>query len=47
MNSFCVRAVIGWDNLPEDIVNSKTVLRYKALYDRHMGNRKSHIDDIY
>ena len=38
MNSFCIRAVIGWNNLPEDTVNSKTVLRFKTLYDRHVGN---------
>ena len=47
MNSFCIRAVIGWNNLPEDIVSSKTVLTFKTLYDRHMGNRKFQIADIY
>ena len=47
MNSFCIRAVIGWNNLPEDIVNSKNVLTFKTLYDRHMGNRKFQTADIY
>ena len=47
MNSFCVRSTNKWNALPDDIVNSKTVLQFKTLYDRHMGFRKFITETIY
>ena len=38
MNSFCVRTTNKWNSLPNDTVNSKTVLRFKTLYDRYIHN---------
>ena len=46
MNSFCVRAVNRWNNLTEDIVNSSTVLSFKTMYDRYMGDQKYQTGDI-
>ena len=37
-NSFCIRAVIGWNDLPVDTVNPETILRFKTSYDRNIGN---------
>ena len=47
MNSFCVRAVNKWNDLTEDIVNSSTVLSFKTMYDRHMGDQKYQTGDIH
>ena len=33
MNSFCFRSINKWNALPDDTVNSKTVLQFKTLYD--------------
>ena len=38
MNSFCVRTTNKWNSLPNDTVNSKNVLSFKTLYDRHIYN---------
>ena len=34
LNFFCVRPINNWNNLPDDIVNSHTKLKFKTLYDR-------------
>ena len=47
MNSFSIRAIDKWNNLTEDIVNSSTVLSFKTMYDRYMGDQKYHTGDIY
>lgn len=47
LNSFCVRSINNWNNLPDDLVNSNTVLKFKTLYDRYMGVKKYQIEDIY
>ena len=47
MNSFCVRTSNKWNALPNDIVNSKTVLCFKTAYDRLMGNNKYTTQEIY
>ena len=47
MNSFCVRTINKWNALPNDIVNSKTVLCFKTAYDRLMGNNKYTTQEIY
>ena len=47
MNSFCVRSINKWNALPDDIVNSKTVLQFKSLYDIHKGFRKFITEAIY
>ena len=31
MNSFCVRTINKWNSLPDDIVNSKTVLSFITI----------------
>lgn len=40
MNSFCVREVNKWIQLPEDIPSS-----FKTVYDRHIGDKKFQTDD--
>ena len=35
------------NNLTDDIVNSSTVLSFKTMYDRFMGDQKYHTGDIY
>ena len=40
MNSFCVRSINKWNPLPDDI-NSKIVLQFKTLYDRHRDSGNS------
>ena len=47
MNSFCVRTINQWNSLPDDIVNSKTVLCFKTKYDRFMGFNKYITHEIY
>ena len=47
MNSFSIRAIDKWNNLTDDIVNSSTVLSFKTMYDRFMGDQKYHTGDIY
>ena len=47
MNSFCVRAVNKWNDLTEDMVNSSTVLSFKTMYDRYMGDQRYQTGDIY
>ena len=47
MNSFSIRAIDKWNNLTEDIVNSSTVLSFKTMYNRYMGDQKYHTGDIY
>ena len=47
MNSFCVRTINKWNSLPDDIVNSKTVLCFKTKYDRFMGFNKYITHEIY
>ena len=47
MNSFCVRAVNKWNDLTEDTVNSSTVLSFKTMCDRYMGDQKYQTGDIY
>ena len=39
MNSFSIRAIDKWNNLTDDIVNSSTVLSFKTMYDRYMGDQ--------
>lgn len=46
-NSFCVRTINKWNSLPDDIVNSKTVLCFKTTYDRYMGINKYITEEIY
>ena len=36
-----------WTDLPDDIVNTKTVLSFKMFYDRYMGDNKYITEDIY
>ena len=47
LNSFCVRSINKWNELPNDIVNAASVLSFKTLYDRHMGEVKYSTEDIY
>lgn len=47
LNSFCVRTIDRWNELPEDIINSKTVLRFKTLLDRYLNDSKYRVSDIY
>ena len=47
MNSFSIRAIDKWNNLTDDIVNSSTVLSFKTMYDRYMGDQEYHTGDIY
>ena len=47
MNSFSIRAIDKWNNLTDDIVNTSTVLSFKTMYDRFMGDQKYHTGDIY
>jgi len=46
-NSFCLRIINSWNNLPEEIVMSRTVLCFKTLYDRYMGDQKFDLNEIY
>ena len=43
-NSFCVRSINNWNNLPDDMVSSNTVLKFKPLYDIYMADQ---IEDMY
>ena len=47
LNSFCVRTTNKWNSLPNDIVNSKTVLSFKTLYGRYMGVNTYITEKIY
>ena len=47
LNSFCVRTIDRWNELPEDIINSKTVLRFKTLLGRYLNDSKYRVSDIY
>ena len=47
MNSFSIRAIDKWNNLTDDIVNFSTMLSFKTMYDRYMGDQKYHTRDIY
>ena len=47
LNSFCVRTIDRWNDLTEEIVTSTTVLSFKTLYDRYMGDKKYQTGDIY
>ena len=46
-NCFCLQTINSWNNLPEEVVMSNTVLRFKTLYDRHMSEKKFETMDIY
>ena len=45
--SFSIRAIDKWNNLTDDIVNSSTVLSFKTMNDRYMGDQKYHTGYIY
>ena len=47
LNSFCVRTIDRWNDLTEEIMTSTTVLSFKTLYDRYMGDKKYQTGDIY
>ena len=47
MHSFCIRTIEKWNDLTEDMVNSATVLSFKTMYDRYMGDQKYQTGDIY
>ena len=48
MHSFCIRTIEKWNDLTEDMVNSSaTVLSFKTMYDRYMGDQKYQTGDIY
>ena len=47
MNSFSIRAIDKWNNLTDDIVNFSTMLSFKTMYDRYMGDQKYHTRDNY
>ena len=36
-----------WNNLTGDIVNSSTVLSFKTVYEKYLGDQKYHTGDIY
>ena len=46
-NSFCVRVIDKWNALPDDMVNTSTVLSFKTMYDRYMGDQKYQTGEIY
>ena len=46
LNFFCLRSINNWNNLPDDMVNSHTILKFKTLYNRYMGDKKYQIEDI-
>ena len=41
------RCIDKWNNLTDDNVNSSTVLSFKTMYDRYIGDQKYHTGDIY
>ena len=47
LNSFCIRSINKWNELPSEIVNATSVLSFKTLYDRYMADSKFDTDDIY
>ena len=47
LDSFNIRATAKWNNLTGDIVNSFTMLSFKTMCDRYMGDQKYHTGDIY
>ena len=47
LNSFSMRNIPVWNSLPQDIVNSKTVLEFKTKLDKVWKNRRFDLSDIY
>ena len=47
INSFCIKTMNEWNSLTNDIVNSKTVLSFKTIYDRYMGVRNYTTEVVY
>ena len=46
-NTLFIRAVSRWNSLTEEMVNAKTVVQFKTLYDRHFDHEKYDTNNIY
>ena len=47
LNSFAMRTIPVWNNLPSEIVNSKTVLEFKTKIDKLWKNARYDLSEIY
>ena len=47
LNSFAMRTIPVWNNLPSEIVNSKTVLEFKTKLDKLWENSRYDLSEIY
>ena len=47
LNSFAMRTIPVWNNLPSKIVNSKTVLKFKTKLDKLWKNSTYDLSEIY
>ena len=47
LNSFAMRNIPVWNNLPSEAVNSKTVLEFKTKLDKIWRNTRYDLSEVY
>ena len=47
LNSFAMRTIPVWNNIPSDIVNSKTVFEFKTKLDKLWKNSRYDLSEVY